>query len=325
MNLPRIYLIAILLLAFGVGANGQVFDDESNWFKEIGRGDDFYSRFDFTRYTPKDVQLAKDRYLKIASGVTNDEWAGSYARQTMLGRAEILWDGQNGFVYSYVYHTLANLDYGSVKSVDDSITFVSKRVLTGKQVRFFEGDHIKVKFGERHLLVPKSRLTDFAIWAVGREVPTGRRAKEIYTEEGFFWEKVDNGDKQVADVPEFPPRYSHLVKKPIQSKILSVGKLKIKREKSKDWGTESEERWRVITIAKGRSDGVRVGMTFWVDELEERIEIVSVGTSESIARLTWIVIDGDEFCRNDEVPDGERFPCRMPKVGMKVRTKTQYF
>jgi len=240
-----------------------------------------------------------------------------------LGSSEITWEQKVGFVYAYVYHTLANIDYGRVTADSDSVKFASERPLVGK--RFFEVDHIKVKFGEKHLLVPKSRLTDFAILAVGREVPTGRRAKEIYTEEGFFWEKVDDGDKQIADVPEFPPPYAHLVKKPIQSKILSVGKLKIKREKSKDWGTESEERWRVITFAKGRSDGVRVGMTFWVDELEERIEIVSVGTSKSIARLTRIVIDGDEFCRNDEVKDGERFPCRMPRVGMKVRTKTQYF
>lgn len=325
MNLPRIYLIATMSLLFSFFCAAQTIDQESNWYKEIGKHDDYYSRFDFSRYTKSDVENAKAKYLRIASAPTNDEWAGTYRRQTMLGSAEITWDRKNGFVYSYVYHTLANIDYGSAKTTGDSVSFVSEKPTVRKGKRFFEGDHIGVKFGEKHLLVPKSRLSDFAIWAVGREVPTGRRTKEIYTEEGFFWEKVEDEDKKIADVPTYPDGYAHLIRKPIQSRVLSVGKLRIKREKSADWGTTSEDHLVTLKLSGGQRQRVRVGMRFWVDDLEEWIEIILVSANHSLAELSRPFIDGKEYCDRYENFSQIEFPCRNPKVGMSARTKTDYF
>jgi hypothetical protein len=320
-----ICLVALQLLTFGLSASGQVFDEESNWYKEIGIRDDYYSRFDFTRYTKEDVQKAKDKYLSIASVLTNDEWSGTYRRQTMLGGAEITWDRKKGFVYTYVYHTLAGLDFGKVKTVRDSVSFVPERLTVRKVKHFFEGEHIQVKFGEKHLLVPKSRLAEFAIWAAGREVPTGQRAREIYTEEGFFWEKAEDENKKIADIPTFPIGFVRLIRKPILSKVLSVGPLRIKREKSADWGTTSVNHFRTLTLAGGQENGVKTGMRFWIDDLEEWVEVVSVTANHSRAVVHRPFIDGREYCDKYENYGLTEFPCRDPKVGMVARTRVDYF
>ena len=315
--------LALFFLCFVAAA--QISFEESNWYKEIGRYDDYYSRFDLTRYTKADVEAAKSKYLKIASAKSNDEWTGAYRRETMLGSAEITWGGQNGFVYTYVYHTLANLDYGSVKAVGSSIAFVPERKLDGNRKRFFEGKHIQVKFGERHLLVPEDRMAEFAIWAVGREVPTGRRMKEIYTEEGFFWEKIDDNEKAIANVPTFPSAYAHLIRQSIPSKVLSVGRLRIKREKSADWGTTSEDHFRTLILSSGRRHGVKVGMRFWIDDLEEWVEIVYVSANRSRAELLRPFIKDREYCGKYENNGVTEFQCRDPKVRMAARTRPEYF
>ena len=179
----RITLVIIfLIVAFGSQAQPIDFE-ESNWHKEIGRYDDWYSRFDLTRYTKEDVEKAKAKFLRIASEKSNDEWSGSYRRQTMLGSAEITWHPNSGYVYAYVYHTLAALGYGQVKSTGDSVSLVSERA--DYKNHSFESELIRVKLGERQLLVPKERMKEFAIWVVGRG-GTKRSARERNLHRGWL-------------------------------------------------------------------------------------------------------------------------------------------
>ncbi len=329
MKLHRLFPIAILTSLFSIPFADQTIDEESNWYKEIGKGEDYYSRFDFSRYTKSDVVRAKTKYLRITSitgdETADDEWIGTYRRETMLGGAEITWDRRNGFVYTYVYHTLANIDYGRLLSTNDSITFISEKPTVRKRKRFLEEEHIAVKFGERHLLVPRGRLSEFAIWAVGREVPMGQRKEEIYTEEGFFWEKIEDKDKKIADIPTLPDRYADVVRKPILSRVSSVGKLRIKKEKSTDWGTTSEDHLITLRLSSGLKRGVRVGMRFWIDDLEEWVEIKSVSANHSLAELSRPFIDGREYCDRIANFNQIEFPCRNPKVGMSARTRVEYF
>lgn len=323
MKLLRLFLLLGVIISLGEFSSGQQFDQDSNWYKEIGKHDDYYSRFDFSRYTEEDVITAKTKYLKISSQA-GDEWTGSYRRATMLGHAELTWDHQNGFVYTHIYHTLANLDYGSVQVGRDLVSFIPERE-TLKSKRFVEGAHIKVKFGERHLLVPKNRIAEFALWAVGREVPSDLREREIYTEEGFFWEKEDDANKELSDIPVFPQDYSHLIRKPITSKVLSVGRLRIKRESSNEGAATSEDHIRALNLSAGSKHGVRIGMRFWVDDLEEWVEVVSVSPERSKAMLTRSFIDGREYCDSYENYRVTEFPCREPKRGMVARTRLDYF
>ncbi|MEO8041229.1 MAG: hypothetical protein ABI646_01350 [Acidobacteriota bacterium] len=315
--------IALLYLALCTSVTAQPIDDESNWYKEIGRVDNGNSRFDFTRYSKNDIQLAKSKYLQIMAAPHQNEWEGKYSRETMLGRVGLVWS-QQGFVYDYVYHTLANIDYGRVALRGDSILLVSERFNVQKPNPFLEGELIRVRFGERHLMIARNGLKDFAIFAAGLDVPD-RRKRDIYTEEGGVWEKVGDEDKSLSDVPTYPARYAYLIRKPMRAKVSSVGVLTISRRTSPDFAIGKGDHVRQLTVSGGSRNGMKVGMTFWIDILEERIEIVSVGRTQSNARLVRPFIDGKEFCRNDEILDGEPFACREPKIGMQARTKTHYF
>jgi len=327
----RTVTLRIIVLVFFTGTlfittgRGQAVDEESTWYKEIGRPYDGYSRFDFTKYTKDEIQLAKTRFIQIESDKSLDEWEGLYSRQTMLGQAELIWNSRRGFVYTYVYHTLASIDFGRVVLRGDSILLVSDRGPARRSRSFIKGEHIRVKFGDRHLLVERTRLADFALYAAGREVPEGQRAREIYTEEGFFWEKVGEEKKQIADVPVFPARYANLVRKPISSRVMSVGRARPKRTKPGTSDIVYVDHLRSITLSGGSRQGVRVGMTFWIDELEERVEVVSVRSSRSVAELSRGVFDGKESCYKYESSTQVTFPCRKPKVGMKAQTKTELF
>ncbi len=328
MKMHRTYLIIASCLLLAIVTTGQDLDEDSNWYREIGRAYDGYSSFDFTRYTKDEALFAKKKYLQIESDGSLDEWEGLYTRETMLGRAELIWSSRHGFVYAYIYHTLANIDYGQVVRRDgDSILLVSDRKTPARRSRFIDGDHVRVRFGERHLLVSKNILKDFALYAAGLDVPDRRDDRVMFTEDGYVWEKVDDENKKLADVPVLPALYSHLIRRPIRSRVLSIGRLRIKREYSST--SESApyiQHRRTITLSSGSRQRVRVGMTFWIDELEERVEVVSVGGSQSAAVLVRPIIDGREFCRNDDEPgDTEPFPCRDPKIGMQARTKTKYF
>jgi hypothetical protein len=323
--MARVYLIVLLHLLIAGVSSGQGPDEESNWYKEIGRGDDPYSGFDYRKYTKDDIAKAKSKYLQIASERSNDDWAGSYSTSSMLGRAEIIWDKNNGFVYHFVYHTLASIDYGKVVTRGDSVWFASERFGTKDLKRSYEAEHIRVKLGQRHLLVPENRLKDFAILVAGLEVPHGRRKKEIEHEESFFWEKVEDEDKEVADVPTYPSRYAHLVQNPVRSQVLAVGKLRVKRKNSTMWATTSEDHMRSLTLSRGQRHGVKVGMRFWLDDLQEWVEVVSVRANRSVAELLRPFIKGKEYCDSYDKGKVTQFPCRDPGVGMQARTKTDYF
>jgi hypothetical protein len=240
----------------------------------------------------------------------------------MLGNAEIIWNASDGFVYHYVYHTLASLDYGRVSATAHTVRFTSERNLSRAAKRFFEIEYVKVKFGEKHLLVPKTKLADFALIAVGLDV---QYDISDTVEDHYFWEKVDDEKKKIAHVPIYPQPYEHLIRTPIVANVLAIGKLRINREKSKMWGTTSEEHWRLLTLSRGSRSGIKVGMRFWIDSLRESVEIVSVDPRRSVAKLSRASFDGKEYCSDYEDSELDEFPCRTPKIGMPARTKTQYF
>ena len=50
------------------------FDEESNWYKEIGKGDNLF-QIDFTRYTEEDILAAKSKYSNRRKPI-KDEWSG---------------------------------------------------------------------------------------------------------------------------------------------------------------------------------------------------------------------------------------------------------
>jgi hypothetical protein len=323
-HMRLICVSALLFVCFGIPHSftaacfGQIDFDQSNWLKEIGRRDNVYSRFDLTRYTKSDVENAKAKYFRITSVQPVDEWEGRYDRGSILGTMELIWNSRDGFVYFYVYHTLGGLNFGQVRTNGTAVSFTNEG--GSKSTWLKEGDFVKVMFGERHLLVPRSRLGEFAEFAAGLNL---ERSLDEPVYDDYFYEKSDDSKKPIAEVPDYPKAYRHLLRKPIRATVISVGRLEKKRETTESDMT-SPEHVRLLSLSKGAAAGVKVGMTFWIDELEERVEIISVSPSRSTARLLRHVFDGVEQCQNYEDLPGE-FECREPKAGMRARTRTQHF
>ena len=159
--------ILLSVVSVTMTASSQDIDEESNWFKEIRGQDDYYSRFDFTRYTKADVRRAIQRYHAIVSSNDKNDWHGKYTRNVESGQTEFHWSS-SGYVSFHVYHTLAALDFGSVRENADTVQMFSETDASAKKRPIVENTYVKVRYGDRRFLVPEKRLQAFLDRAVGR-------------------------------------------------------------------------------------------------------------------------------------------------------------
>ena len=163
MKLRRFLFAFLLSLAAVQFCFSQEINFENgNWLLEIKGIDDYYSSYDFKFYTKNDVVKAKNRFNLIKQFPVKNEWEGIYTHGIEVGTVELHWNSAGGFVYFYVYHTLRSLDFGSASDKTDSVKFISEKSPISKRKSRFTANFIKVKFGDRHYLVPENRLQDFA-------------------------------------------------------------------------------------------------------------------------------------------------------------------
>lgn len=293
---------------------GQTIDPESNWSKEVHGVDYFLSRFDLRKYTIGDVEKAKSRFLLIEKQKPLNEWEGAYRIGTGVGAAELVWSGSEGFVYTYIYHTLAGLDYGTASDSGSSIRLQSQRSHNPAYSPLFSNDLVKVRFGARHYLVPNVRLGDFASRAVGLSPDLEDWA--------YYWEKLDDSEKNVSGLPIFPRRYANLVQKPITTKILRVGKSRIHQDKLDDGTINFQEVFIPVTLSGGSNKRIRKGMNFYVDNLGEWVEIMRVDSNRSYGRIRrGLDNENHILCLNSEHGQGDIITCKPIRIGMSARTK----
>ena len=220
MNLPRIHLIAILLLLLSSYSSAQTIDD-GNWYKETGRGDNWYTKFDFKRYKKDDVLRSKSKYLQIVSRRDLNEWEGHYRQPVMLGEAELIWSSNDGFVEAYTYHTLAGLNFGRTVDHDEKVQFHSEKPTTASKL--IDRELIKVRFGDTHFLIAQKHLRNFAERAAG--------LTRVSEENEYYWIKTSDEDKKVFGLPVYPKRFQYLIRQPIRTRIVSIGKPRLRQDK----------------------------------------------------------------------------------------------
>lgn len=308
MKLSRLNLTAILLPLFCSLVVGQVIDDESNWYKEIGKYDDYYSRFDFRRYSKQDVINAKDRYLRIQKAGAEGEWEGEYVTNTETGEALVTWNASHGFVYTYIYHTLASLDSGS--AVDER-EFVRFNTSKNSRWNLLTERLAKVRIGKKHYLVPVSSLREFGLWVGGQEI----------SDDGFMWNylfKKDEMEISAEGTPIFPKQFQQFITKPIIAKIIKVGPRKLEMA----FDETTKEVHRVVTISAGYRSGVKLKMDFYVPELGEWIEITNTTARTAAGRLRRdLEEDGRDRCYDSVKGQGNNIPCKAIRRGFQVETK----
>lgn len=313
MKVSKIILGLVFLFSLTANFFGQEIDFEGNWFREIKGYDDFYTSYDFDRYTKDDVVNAKKRFELIKQLPPKDEWEGVYSNNVEIGARELHWNSTGGFVDYYVYHTLSSLDYGSASDKPDSVKLVSEKSPDSKRKSYFSTNLIKVKFGDKHFLVPEMGIQDFVESAIGLSTNS--------SDFNYYLWKLNEIDNKVFGLPILPKKYRHLLRSPIKTKITGIGNRQIYQDKFDKNTINYEEIHHFVILGAGKKK-IKAGMNFFVEDLGEWIEITRVLSNSSIGKIRRDLNNQrKEVCRNMEQNQGDIIPCQKIKVGMEIKTK----
>ena len=248
MKLKRIILIILLFIAFFQICFGQEVDFEGNWFREIRGYDDYLSSYDFKFYTKEDVVKAKGRFNLIKQTPFENEWEGIYSHGAMTRMAQLHWSSAGGFAYFDVYHTLRRLDFGNAIDQADSVNLMSEKSASSRK-SMFSTNLIKVKFGDRHFLIPENRLADFAERTVGLST--------VLEDYEYYLEKLDEAENKVFGLPILPKKYEKFLRFPIDTKIIAIGKREIYQVKFDDGRLNYEEIYRFVIFGAGKNKNIK--------------------------------------------------------------------
>jgi hypothetical protein len=156
--------------------------------------------------------------------------------------------------------------------------------------------YVKVKWGERHYLVEEDRLADFCDSITGTGI-----YKEGIIERGF-WLKSSDVEKTAGGRPLLPPEYKHLLKKPVDAKVIAVGKSYVERDDDNCMTRTVTP----VTLNVGSKSGAKAGIAFRVltpkDVDYGYIKVLTVSPNTSSALF---VPYGFKMCPENETPPDE--------------------
>ena len=313
-KLPTIFLLLLIIPTLGFGQ--EIVEDE-NWLAEIigSYCGSPVINYRFRTFTMDDVIKAKQKLKSIKQKEINTEWEGLYYSETGIGDSQMILNSEGGFLRFYCYHYLDSLDYGKVKISSDSIQLISEKTSNQKKKNLLNSDLIKVKFGEKHFLVPENRLQEFIHITAG----LNKESDDFY----YYWAKQDDIDKKVSGIPILPVKYKHLLRYPIEAKIIDIGTKQIIPNSQSTEEYNFDDIHYPVTLDAGKDKNIKVGMDFFVEDLNEWIKITEVYQKISVGYFRRdFDSKGEEKCRDGRGGYIQLTPCKEIKIGMKVRTKT---
>lgn len=283
-KLLRTIVVLHFSLLFIFCAIGLAQDDEfecvenGNWIYH-----DYALCYEYKNYSKEDVAGAQLKFGKIKADIEakSDEWTGKYI--AMFGgevnRVGLIYSPQNGYVRYNVYTcrpTLRSVSYGDVS--DEPTVLWTKPVysLNTRRKTADPTKYIKVKWGEKHLLVEESDLKGFLNKIVGLNLPTVDEDGTTIMDWYDVWEKEEDNEKTVTGLPVLPPEYVKLLPRPIEAKIIAVSKRIVKKIEDEYNDEPRYESHVPVTINVGAEQGVKVGMTFRIISQDEQFEITRV-------------------------------------------------
>ncbi len=308
---------------------GQEYRESENFIGVIEGGTPPFIMLRYDNYSEADISKAKQKLIDLRSAADIDPWEGRYSSFGELSDTKLTWNSSIGFLSYYIYTCaieLRSLNYGKVTNKPGTLTLHSSlskppRLATRGAATV---ELIKVKWGNRHYLVEADQIEMFAELAAGyygssmkkEEIVNGIPYAVHYSLWNSFWVKdQDYREQKVFGLPVFPNPFEKLVRKPIEGKIAAIGKYE--KDKPTDEPIMRYSR-QFVTLHIGSTVKLKPGMEFFVKELGERVKIVTVKNSTSIAILErWLDSETrKEIC----LKNGEEFPCRRPEIGMGAKT-----
>ena len=236
--------------------------------------------------------------------LTDHPWAGFYSKGLFLGAQwELSIAPESGFAYTC--HSTDNFvngcnlidhNYGSV-TWENGILKLSPVLENNKEEHnHLPTEFVLIRWGDQLCLVPADGIIDFC-----NGVNSGLGI--------YFVHNGRMGMPRPAGKPEVPDEYKpYLLEKPIEGKLIAVGETHEMRKRS----TIVYE--TVVTINKGKQDGVLPGMGFFVTDSFLPIKLTEVMETESEGIM--------EQGQHRSMTTGERsISGGKPQIGWSVSTR----
>jgi hypothetical protein len=320
----RFFPILLIVLAFLPNAFGQNSTEPNrveNWLRQykIYPEEFIYLRND--NYSEGDAVKFREKLDALSKSNSTDEWEGLYFDDIgEVGFTQFRWNAEIGFVKFYFYTCypeLRSLSYGKIASTPDSVELIpefgNNSPRKDSKIRY-----IKVKWGERRYLVEESSLAAFAEKAAGIYVEPNEGLEENHQNWYNYLVSADR-EKPLTGLPTFPAKHKKFQRFLIETKIISVNKRTI--EKDKEIGNANypdEAAFYEVIIGAGKDKGVKEGMKFNIPEIEDELFITRVNEKTAIGFIYRRINDKKvDFCTDDNANE-----IRCPQIKPSLKTKT---
>jgi hypothetical protein len=325
------FLTSILSLQICLGQDTEFNQSEKNWLANynIYSAEFLFPRFD--RYSKEDIERFREKLDLFEKTESKDEWSGIFyfGSEETVNHSELRINSNIGFVCFNVYTCLPELryiDYGKIVNTAEYIQLLPEFAENSPR-KSEAAKYVKVKWGDKFLLVEESALPIFAEKAVGIFLEPNDDSSENKYKWTDFWLKsgLDSENhhqvqNKYVGLPEFPTNYKKFQRSPIEAKIIFVGKRTV--EKADVVGNENGEFMEAgynVTINAGKNKGVKVGMTFDIDEIDENFVITQVNQNNAVGKITRGLDENKiEFCTDG---DNNQIECPKIKTAMNVKTR----
>ncbi|HEX7314252.1 MAG TPA: hypothetical protein VF297_10035 [Pyrinomonadaceae bacterium] len=264
--------------------------------------------FNSHRYTPEQAAAARAVWERIGDA-GGDAWAGDYIIN-MDTRAHYLRWSPKGLVSFNVNTCTANvdsLDYAETVSESPGEVVVDSAT--------HPRTYVKVKWGERRYLVDQHAVGAFCDYVAG----LGEYNAPNNSGEVEFLMHGEDGAKPTAPLPTVPPEYQEHVRKPINARVVRVGKAYVEVNPEDEW---YDDLVTPIRVSAGSDRGLRRGMKLHAldsDDYDERVELTRVGRDYALGIVVRAVRKRPGV-KMGEWDDGNDEPGTPVAVGWRLTT-----
>lgn len=323
MMLQRVFLVLLIFAAFQT-CFGQSEDDgqpSENWLKQYGIYNEQFLYHRFDRYSADDILNFRKKLNLILASNSNSEWEGNYSvgYEETVGYSRLHLKPEIGFVSFYIYTCMPELreiNYGKITETPDTIQIVPEFIANSPRKHPLI-KYVKVRWNDRYYLVEESSLTAFAEKAAGIYIESKDASIADSQKWANHWVSGDL-EKDLIGLPEFPASYKKFQRRPIEAKIVFVGKRTVENDKTIGNTTYSESVFYEVKINAGQEQGVKEGMKFEIPEIENELIITKVNAKTAVGLISRTLDENqNEECFGENYI---RIPC--PKIEKNLLVKT---
>ena len=235
----------------------------------------------FSQRNQTDVLAKRGEIRTELETLKDDPWAGTYTKGVFLGaHRELYIAPKAGFTYTcqstdrHIGNNLALYDqnYGDVIWENGIIKLKPALENDGNEANPMPTEWVTITWGDRLYLVPADGIIGFC---------NAINAENLVFNPFFVRGDYRQNPGRLEGMPNIPDKYKpYLLAKPIEGEIITVGETREVRKRS--WIAYET----VVTINKGKQDGVLPGMEFFMTTTENikifsPIKLTEVSETES--------------------------------------------